>query len=227
MKIINLDIAPRESRGSRNAKRLRRSGKVPAVVYGHGMAPLSVEVVRRSLEATLHTKSGTNVIFNLQLSAGKLKESTCLIKEVQHHPVSDQIEHVDFTVISMTEKIRVKVPLEVKNVEESPGVKEGGVFDVIHHEIEVECLPTQIPESILVDAKPLKINDLIHAKDLVLPQGVTCLFAPGEVVAGVHATRVEKEETTEEAAAAAEPEVIEKGKKPAEGAEGAAESAKK
>ncbi len=218
MKIVNLDVKKREAKGSAQARRLRRAGKVPAVLYGHGMEPMSLEVTRRSLEATLHTKSGSNVIINLQMEESPLKEPTCLIKDVQHDPVSDQIRHVDFTVISMTEKITVSVPVEVKNSEEAPGVKEGGVLDVVHYKIEVECLPTQIPETITIDAKGMKINDSVHVRELVLPEGVTCTLDAEEVVIAIHQTRLEEKPAASEETPEG-PAVIEKGKKPAEGEE--------
>lgn len=226
MQIINLAVEERKTKGSKKARSLRRAGKIPAVLYGHGMAPVSLEVPRRTLLSTLHTKSGTNVIVNLQLEGVKLKESTCLIKDLQHNPVTDQIDHVDFTVISMTEKIQVNVPIEVLHGDEAPGVKEGGILDVVHHEIKVECLPTQIPEAVTVDVKALKINTAIHASELQLPEGVTCLLDADEVVVAIHALKEEKAEEAAEGGAA-EPEVMEKGKKPAEGEAAAAEGAKK
>ena len=220
MQIVNLAVNQRSFRGSKKARALRREGKVPGIVYGHGMEPVSLEVTRKSLLSTLHTKSGTNVIVNLQLEGLRLKESTCLIRELQRNPVTDEISHVDFTVISMTEKIQVDVPVEVTHSDEAPGVKEGGILDVVHHEIKVECLPTQIPEAIVIDVRALKINDSIHAGELKLPEGVTCLLDANDVVVAVHAMKEEKVEEAAEAGAA-EPEVIEKGKKPAEGEEAA------
>lgn len=228
MQIINLAVNERSIRGSKKARALRRAGKIPAILYGHGMQPLSLEVPRKSLLSTLHTKSGSNVIVNLQLDGVKLKESTCLIRDLQHNPVTDEIDHVDFTVISMTEKIQVNVPLSTVNGEESPGLKEGGILDVVHHEVRVECLPTQIPENIVVDIKGLKINDAIHARELKLPEGVTCLLDAEEVVVAVHAVKEEKVAVEGEESVTTEPEVIEKGKKPVEGEEGApVEGAKK
>jgi len=227
MQIINLDVTVREKKGSKKARAMRRAGKIPAVVYGHGMVPVSLEVHKKNLYTTMNTKSGSNVIVNLQLAGVSLKESTCLIKDVQYNPISDEIAHVDFTVISMTEKIQVDVPLEIINGEDAPGVKEGGVLDVMHHSIKIECLPTQIPEAIVLDAKGLKINDLVHASELQLPEGVVCLLEADEVVCGVHAVKEEKAPEAAEGDAAAEPVVAEKGKKPAEGEEGVAGAAKK
>lgn len=229
MQIVNLTVQKRDVKGSKKSRAMRTAGKVPAIVYGHGMEPLSLEVSRKNLYSTLHTKSGANVIVNLQLEGTDLKETTCQIKDVQHNPVTDEIDHVDFIVISMTEKIEAEVPLEVLNSEEAPGVKEGGVLDIVHHEIKIECLPTQIPEAIIIDAKDMKINDLVHVSELQLPEGVTCLLEADEVVIAIHAVKEEKaEEGAEEGAS--EPEVIEKGKKPAEGEAAkapAAEGAKK
>lgn len=217
MQIVNLSVNKRDLLGSKKSRALRREGKVPAVVYGHGIEPMSLEVPKKSLHSTLHTKSGTNVIVNLELSGANLKETTCLIKDVQYHPITDEVSHVDFAIISMTEKIEVEVPVELLNADESIGVKEGGVLDVVHHEIRVECLPTAIPEAVVIDVKNLKINDLVHARELNLPEGVVCLFDEDEVICGVHSVKEEKSAEESEEGEAAEPAVIEKGKKPAEG----------
>ena len=209
---VNLDAKTRTQIGKQGAKQVRRTGNVPVNLYGHGMTPLSLQVGKKEFHETLHTKAGENVVINLRVEGLDLKESTCLIKDIQHNPVSDFIDHVDLMVISLTEKIDVKVPLVVLNAAEAVGLKEGGILDVIHHEIEVECLPTEIPEKVEVDAKPLKINDAVYAKDLVFPEGVTCKMDPDEVVLALHPPA--KEETPAEETGVVEPEVIEKGKKP-------------
>lgn len=227
MATVNLSVAPRKEIGKQAAKKVRRAGFVPANLYGHGMTPMPLQVEVKALQAALHTKAGENVVLNLKVEGVQLKESTCLIKEIQNNPVSDKIDHVDFTVISLTEKIDVKVPLVVTHGADAPGVKEGGVLDVIHHEIEVECLPTDIPEKITVDVKTMKIGDAIHVKDLQMPKGVNCKLEADDVVVALHPPA--KEEAAAEEAAPGEPEVIEKGKKPAEGeaAPAAAPAAKK
>lgn len=230
MATVNLSVAPRKEIGKQAAKRVRRSGFVPANLYGHGMKPMTLQVDVKALQSALHTKAGENVVLSLKVEGVELKESTCLIKELQINPVTDGIDHVDFTVISLTEKIDVKVPLVAVHAAEAPGVKEGGVLDLVHHEIEVECLPTDIPEKITIDVKTMKIGDAIHVKDLQLPKGVTCKLDADEVIAALHPPM--KEEAAGEEAAPGEPEVIEKGKKPAEGeaaapAQAAAPAAKK
>jgi large subunit ribosomal protein L25 len=150
----------------------------------------------------------------------KLKESTCRVKAIQYNPVTDKIDHIDFMVISMTEKITVKVPVILLHIEEAPGIKEGGSLDLVHREIEVECLPTQIPEKVEIETKAMKINDAVHVKDLILPHGIKCLLSPEDVVLAIHPPREEEVKPAEEGAAT-EPEVMEKGKKDKEGEEGA------
>ncbi|MCB9799325.1 MAG: 50S ribosomal protein L25/general stress protein Ctc [Candidatus Omnitrophica bacterium] len=219
MKTIDLQVKMRSSSGTKGAKAVRREGGIPAVVYGHGMEPLSLVIERKAFMQALHGVEGSSAVFNLLLDGGNLKESTCLIKDVQHNPVNEEINHIDFTVISMTETIQLEVALHPLNVEDAPGVKEGGVFDLVHHEVEIECLPTQIPAHIDVDVIAMKINDTIHVKDLILPEGVKVLLDDDEVVVAVHPPRVDKVEEEGAEGGEAEPQVIEKGKKPAEGEE--------
>ncbi|HTL48177.1 MAG TPA: 50S ribosomal protein L25/general stress protein Ctc [Verrucomicrobiae bacterium] len=226
MNTIELEAKVRKADGSRNARRLRRSGQLPAVLYGHGMTPLALEINYRAFAQILSTKAGGNAVIQLKAEGAKLKESTCLIKDLQHDPVTDLIQHVDFTVISLTEKIEVEVPIIVKNAEDCAGVKAGGILDMIYHEIEVTCLPTQIPESITVDVKVMQVGDSIHARDLKVPEGVSINLEPDEVVIAVHAPRKEEVPGAEGAEAATQPEVIEKGKKPEEGEAAPAAAAK-
>ncbi len=220
METMKLQATSRTTTGKRSSKDVRRKGSIPAVLYGHGMTPLSVEVNYREFDKALHTKAGENVLINLQVEGVKLKESTCLIKEIQHNPVTDEIAHIDFTVISLNEKIEVKVPVLVSHAEEAAGVKEGGVLDVVHHEIEIECLPTEIPEKFEIDVRAMKIGDAIHLKDLKIPKGITCKLDDEEVIVTLHPPAKEEEKPLEEGAV--QPEVIEKGKKLEEGEEGEA-----
>jgi large subunit ribosomal protein L25 len=221
MQTFELQAKSRIPDGTSKARAVRRNDMLPAIVYGHGMTPLAIEVPERAFSKAIHTKAGENVLITLQVEGVKLKESTCRIKDIQNNPVTDKIDHIDFMVISLTEKITVKVPVVLLHAEEAPGIKEGGSPDLVHREIEVECLPTQIPEKIEIDVKTLKINDTVHVKELTLPEGIKCLLAPEDVVFAIHPPREEEVASVEEGAAA-EPEVIEKGKKDKEGEEGAA-----
>ena len=220
MKTFELQAKSRTPNGTSKARAVRRNEMFPAVVYGHGMKPLAIEVPGKDFLKAIHTKAGANVLITLQVEGVKLAESTCRIKEIQMNPVTDKIDHIDFMVISLTEKITVKVPVVLLHIEEAPGIKEGGSLDLVHREIEVECLPTQIPEKIEIEAKEMKINDAVHVNELKLPSGVKCLIALEEVVLAIHPPREEEVKPAEEGAAA-EPEVIEKGKKEKEGEEGA------
>lgn len=224
MEIVTLEVVKRENSGSRYARNLRRAGSIPAIVYGRGMTPLSLEVDQRRLGKALKTKAGENVLINLQVPGVKLDESTCLIRSIQHNPITDEIQHVDFNVISLKEKIEVEVHVLILHADEALGVREGGIVDVVHHSIPIECLPADIPEHIEVDVKNMKINDAIHAQDLKLPAGIVCTLPPTEVVVALQPPRKDEDLTAPPTEEATQPEVIEKGKKEeaAEGAEGAA-----
>ncbi len=218
MKTVPLKANLRDGIGKQKAKQIRLNKQIPAVVYGHGIKSTPIHVGKDEFLKVIHTKAGENVIIQLTVEGPKTIEKTVVIKEIQHSPTTDAIQHIDFNAISLTEKIKVKVPLHVKG--DAPGMKEGGVLDVVHHEIEVECLPTNIPERIDADISALKIGDAIHINELVFPSGVVPQFEPEEVIVAVHAP---KAEVAPEAVAegAAEPEVIGK-KKDEEGEEGEA-----
>ena len=222
METVELAVKLRSKKGSRYARNLRRSGGVPAILYGHGMTPLSLEVNARELFRAMHTHAGENAILQLKADNVELPESTCVIKDIQHNPVTDKVAHVDFTVISLTEKIEVRIPVVVKNAENAAGVKAGGVLDIVHHEIQVICLPTEIPDAILVDVKEMAVGDAVHVKELKLPSGVEVdqnEIDLEEVVVTIHPPEQEEEAAPVEGEEATQPEVIEKGKKPAEGEE--------
>lgn len=204
---------------------LRKSNFVPCVVYGEGKATLPLKIDRGRLIKFMHAHhGGENMVITLKVapSAGKkAEEKAVLIKELQTHPVSGDILHVDFNEISLTKRIEVKVPIESKG--EAAGVKQdGGTLEHILWEIEVECLPTQIPEKIEVDVTNLKIGDSVHVKDLTVPAGVKVKHEGDAIVFSLvppYKEEVAGEAAAGEAAAGAEPEVIKKEKKPVEGEE--------
>ena len=212
MERIKLKVTPRQERGKELAKKLRRDGLVPAVVY-KGKTCHSIKISARELMAAVHTKAGENVIIDLVLEdAAKGKEKapgkktrTAIIKEIQYHPVKSQILHVDFNEISLSENLTVKVPIAAKG--EAQGIKEGGILEHSLWEIEIECLPTQIPENIPVDVSPLKIGDSILVKDLQIPAGIKVLTDPQATVISLALPKAEEEELKPEEELA-EPEVI-------------------
>jgi large subunit ribosomal protein L25 len=226
MEEIVLEAELREGKGRASSKDLRESGYLPAVVYFHGKDALSVKILRGALLKLVHQYRLESVIINLKIKDDKkAKGRPCLVKEIQYHPVREDIIHVDFNEISLTEAIKVNVPIQVKG--EAIGVKqEGGSLEHLLWEIEVECLPTNIPKDIQVDITALKMGDAIHVKDIVFPEGIKPLNDPSAVV--LHVVAPMKEEVPAEAIegdTSKEPEVI-KEKKEVPGEEASAEAAK-
>ena len=205
--------------GKRVAKDLRIKGIVPANVYKGGKGATSLQVAVDDLIDILHTKAGENVIITLKISGeGAHKDKTVVIKEIQREPIKDQILHVDFSEISLTEALKVNVPLVSRG--EPVGVKvDGGILEHVIRELQVECLPTDIPEKLECDVSNLKINDTIHVKDIVLPEGVKILNDAELIVMIVKPPKVEVPKEEMAAEGGTEPELIRK-KKEEEAAEG-------
>jgi len=212
-----LTITRRTTAGTRPVSRMRREGLVPGVVYGRDMEPMSVTVNRRELVKLLHAKAGEHALVTLHLEDGKPWEKPVLVQALQHHPVDGRIVHVDFHAIVLTERLKVKVPLILKG--EPAGVKQdGGVLEQFLREVEVECLPTEIPAGVEVDVSALKIGDTVHMRDLAPSKNTRITSDPGGAIASVQTPKAEP--AAEEAAAATEPEVIREKKEEAGEAEG-------
>ncbi len=220
MEEIFLEAELREEKGSAKARELRNNGYLPSVVYFHGKEALSIKFSKSALLKLVHQHRLESIIINLKIKDDKkAKGRPCLVKEIQYDPVSEDIIHVDFNEISLTEAIKVNVAIEAKG--EAIGVKqEGGSLEHILWEVEVECLPTDIPKNIEVDVSALKMGEAIHIKDIVFPTGVKPLHDPAAIV--LHVAAPMKEEAPVEAVEGEEkqePEVIkEKKETPAEAA---------
>ncbi|HKD81987.1 MAG TPA: 50S ribosomal protein L25 [Candidatus Angelobacter sp.] len=223
--VVEAQARPDSSRGKNEARRLRASGRVPAVVYGAKKNTLVVSVDPKQITRILSSESGHNTIFDLQAGGEKTK---AMIVDWQFDPLKGKLLHIDLKRIAMDEKIRVMVPIHL--VGEAAGVKQqGGILDQVLREVEIECLPGDIPSHIDVDVSELVFGAVTRVKDL--PHGGKLEFITDEDQAVAHITSVKEEvaptpEAAAEAAAAApaEPEVIKKGKQEAEeeGAEPAA-----
>ena len=221
MEEIFLEVQLREELGKNKVKDLRGKGLIPAVIYAEGKKSSPIKVSHRQLWQLIHQHRLESAVINLKMQdAQKQKSMACLIKEIQYDPVKGDIIHVDFNEISLTKVIKVSVPVVAKG--EPVGVKqEGGSLEHILWEIEVECLPTDIPRDIEADVSLLKIGDAVHIKDITFPSNIKVLNAPEAIVFSVTAP------IKEEAAAVAvegeekqEPEVIKEKKEiPAEGPE--------
>jgi len=224
---IVVEGAPRSDRGKNEARRLRQTGQVPAVLYGGKGDAITLTVNAKQVGAILRSATGHNTLFQVDL---KGKHEPAILKDWQTDPITGRLLHVDLLRVAMDVRMRVSVP--VHTFGEPAGVKQqGGVFEVVYREVEVECLPGDIPTEFKVDVSSLMLGQQLHAKDLPVDTAKIKLLTDGErVLAHVVALRVEEEKPAEavaaEAATPAEPEVIKKGKKEVEGEEGAEGEAK-
>ncbi len=213
VEIVEAQPRPDSSRGKNEARRLRVSGRVPAVVYGAKKATVAVSVDPKVITRILGSVSGHNTIFDLQVGGEKTK---AMIVDWQYEPLRGHLLHIDLKRIAMDEKIRVMVPIHM--VGEAAGVKQqGGILDLVLREVEVECLPADIPSHIDADISELVFGTVLRVSDL--PHGGKLKFITDENQAVAHITSVKEEvaptpEAAAEAASAtpAEPEVIKKGK---------------
>lgn len=229
MKTLKVTVQPRAAQGSARAGRLRRQGLLPAVVYGSGKPGRSIQLNLHDFEQTLRGHAGENILMDLEIEGDKTLK--VLLKEIQHHPVSGKMTHADFNEISMTEKLRVELPIRL--VGEPTGVsQQGGVLEYLIRQLAVECLPTDIVEHVDLDVSALNIGQSLTVADIKLdPARYTILTAKDVAVATVAAPRAEEEVAPAAAAAgegAAEPEVITAKKEEGEeGAEGEEKEGKK
>jgi large subunit ribosomal protein L25 len=219
MEQFTVEATPRTTRGKNEARRARRSGQVPAVVYGGTGGVQTLNLNARQVMAILKTEASHNTIFTLKIAGGP--EERVMLKDWQLDPVRGDLLHVDLYRIAMDVKMRVRVP--VHTFGEPQGVKvQGGIFEMVTREVEIECLPGDIPEEFRVDVTPLTIGKHLRAADLPFdPAKIKLITDPKRVIAHVVALRAEEEKApeavaAEAAAAPAEPEVIKKGKKEAE-----------
>jgi large subunit ribosomal protein L25 len=215
---ITIVAEAREGRGKNEARRLRARGSAPAVLYGSGGSSVAVAVDPKEVNRILRSKSGPNTIFDVSVRDGET--TPAMIVDWQHDPVKSTLLHVDLKRIDLTQRIRVNVPVHTTG--EPQGVKlQGGLHEMITREIEIECLPDEIPEEFTVDVSELMIGQSIRAGEVPLV-GSTKLLSPADsVISHVITIKVEVEPAAAEAAApaaAAEPEVIKKGKKEEEAA---------
>ena len=217
-KEITIEAQPRELRGKNEARRLRAGGSVPAVLYGAGRESVAVAVNPKEVNRILHSKTGHNTIFDVAVTGGET--TPVMVVDWQNDPIKEYLLHVDLKRIDLSARIRVKVPIHT--VGDPKGVKlQGGLHELITREIEIECLPDEIPEEFTVDVSELMIGQSIRAGEIPLV-GSTKLLSPADsVISHVITIKVEAEPVVAEAAApaaAAEPEVIKKGKKEEEAA---------
>lgn len=184
--------------------RMRRSGRVPGVVYRGGRDPVALDIGAEELGHMVHGAASEHILLSLAVE-GEAEARSVLIQEIQRDVLTDAFLHIDFHEVSLTEKLRARVPVEPHG--EVAGVKVGGTLEQIMHEIEVECLPTDLPRVIDVDVSGLEVGDALHVRDLPSPEGVIFVPDPNLVVFTVAAARVAEVEEVPAEGEAAEPEL--------------------
>jgi large subunit ribosomal protein L25 len=214
-----LEAQPRTPGNKNDARRVRQGGKIPAVVYGAGQEAKTISLDPRQVSRILHSQSGYNTIFDLALDGERTK---AMIVDWQHEPIKGSLLHVDLKRIAMDKKLTVEVPIVLKG--EPVGVKqEGGILEQVLRQVELECLPADIPTAIEVDVSELTFGKVLRVSDLPHSDKIKYLTDETQPVAHIITIKEEvaatPEATAEAAAAPAEPEVIKKGKQEAEGEE--------
>lgn len=214
MDAFELNAETRTTTGSAESRRLRRRGRVPAIIYGGNDEPTMVSFERNDLDHHLHNEAFYSHVIKIRIDGGKPEEA--VLRDLQRHPARPFVEHADFLRVVAHETLRMNVPLHFAGEEEAPGVKEeDGIIQRVMNEVEIECLPRDLPEYIEVDVSGLHVNDSVHLSELTLPQGVEVVEllnaeddAEESTVVSVQLPRaaVEETEEAEEAEAASEGE---------------------
>lgn len=209
MDLIELKATKREKTGKGQARELRRQGLVPAVLYGPKMDAMALTISARDLQDIYKESASEHVVFNLVITNGDTSKKTAMVKELQTAPTTSQYLHVDFYEIALDQTITVSVPVEV--VGTAKGVERGGYMQLVRHDLEVSCLPTDVPTNIPVDITELDIGDSVHVDEIEIGEKFTLLYDTNFTVVTVVAPTVEEEEAPEEE--------LEEGEEAAEGAE--------
>lgn len=218
MKSVALNAFPRTLGRRAGAKKLRTAGRIPAVIYGRQAKPQSLEVNSKEMENLIHHSVSENLLVDLAVKDDSRPKRLALVQEVQHHPLSGNILHVDFHEVAENEKVTVQVPVETSG--EAVGVKTGGgVLEHVLFKIKARALPKDLPEFVTVDVSNLNIGQAIHLGEIQAPPGVEFIGDKNIPVIAVAAPRTEEEEAAEAAAAAAPGEVEMIKEKKEEGAE--------
>jgi len=197
----NLSAETRESVGKGKSRSLRREGKIPAIIYGNKLEPIAISISERDLNAELRKEGFYNRLCDLELGKEKIR---VLPQEIALHPVSDKTTHIDFLRVSENTKVTIEVPVKFENEEECPGIKKGGILNIVRYNIEVSCPASNIPEFFIIDLTGLELGDSIHfssiqnVADGVAPTITDRDFTIASVVAPAALTSEEEEAEAEE-----------------------------
>lgn len=218
-KILDLQAEPRTQSGTGAVKRMRKAGNIPAALYGRKVKASNIQVHGKTFSKLLEGSASDNILVSLKITGAE--DQLALVQEVQHDYLRGGILHVDFHAVAADEEIHANVPVAI--VGEAKGQKLGGLVEAIHHEIEVRCLPKDLPESIQIDVSSLDVGQGIHIREISFPAGVTCRLGPDVVIVMCEEPKVEVEAAATAAPAAGAPAAA----APAAGAKPAAAAAAK
>ena len=195
--VETISALPREARGKGGARRIRREGRIPAVIYGNKQEPVTLSLEGRRLAQALGNPQFFIQLVDVELEGQKHR---VLPREIQYHPVSDAPLHVDFLRFDPNRRIAVAVPVRFEGEKDSPGIKRGGILNVVRHEVEVNCTADNIPPEIVLDLSGLEIGDSLHASAVTLPEEVEFVISDRDfTIATIASPAVLVEETEEEA----------------------------
>lgn len=197
-----LPVETRTQTGKNANHKIRAQGYIPAVLYSHGESQ-SIMVQKKNFFKIFKGHISENVLIDLEIKDVPGSPVKAFVKDYQRHPITDEIQHIDFFKVTMTEAISTNVPVEIEGT--PIGVKQGGILEIIEREIEVECLPADLPEKISINVTNLAIGQSIHVKDIAAPKGVTILSTPDTVVVAVLAPHKAAEEVAQPVAEEVQP----------------------
>lgn len=192
METLEIQAEAREAGTKRKARRLRRDGKIPGILYGPKTQALPLELDKREFSSRVGGLAGSHLV-RLKSGSASLADKVALVKDVQYHPISGDVIHTDLYEVDLTAKIRVQVPLHF--VGRAAGVVRGGILQPIVREVEVECLPLDIPEFFNVEVSDLDIGDSVHIEDVAMPEGVTAVYESNFALVAVVPPTVEEAPT--------------------------------
>ena len=192
MDTLEIQVEARTKQRKRDARRLLRAGKIPAILYGPKMAPVALALDKKEFSRRVAGLQGSHLV-RMKSAAAELAEKVALVKDMQFHPITDDVIHADFYEVDLSARIQVHVPLHF--VGKAVGIVNGGILQPILREIEVECLPLDIPEFFNVDVTALDIGDSVHIEDLQMPDGVVSVAEDNLALVAVVPPTVEAVET--------------------------------
>ena len=193
MDTLEIQVEARTKQRKRDARRLLRAGKIPAILYGPKMAPVALALDKKEFSRRVAGLQGSHLV-RMKSAAAELAEKVALVKDMQFHPITDDVIHADFYEVDLSARIQVHVPLHF--VGKAVGIVNGGILQPILREIEVECLPLDIPEFFDVDVSALDIGDSVHIEDLHMPEGVVSMAEDNLALVTVVPPTVEAEAAT-------------------------------